>query len=628
MIGAPAGAQPAYRGRLLLAAMLGLALSACGGDSAPTPAAQLQARLVPSGTLLVCDANPGARYKLQRSVGSRVVDMALDCPGQLLLRDDWTLSRWTLQASTGGDAPALASVDTQLPAPTVLTDGANRVVLRSLILDDARVPGLQLEAVDASGVVQARTLAGAGLSSAPAAGAETWRWHVSSAGRDYFSVAARPLSPKATDIGLWGALTTGGDEGQLFGATPSALGPQYLGYEGMGLGGLFVDRDFRDLRRADFNNDGLDDFVTNVYGSGCALIGLQRASGDYDLSTPRRADGSCIGGHGETILVADFDGDGWLDVLLPSYERLDFLHNLGDGRFVEEAEALGIAFPNYEPRVEGAAAVDLDLDGSIDIVIGNEVLLNDGRGRFRAMLRPFGAEPVPDEGLFVADVDGDGRYDIVKNDPSLGPRIFWGRKDGPQFDDSGWLFGGAALLQRSFGLTVGRFSGHDLPELVIAGGDPAGLPPKVCVQPRQRELHCLDQVFAPSDGPSFQDLLLLTDDDGDGVPELYMRFGTVQRVVTGVPAPLAVFRIDLRDAAGHRNQHGRSMRARCSADDRLFGLRFVDGGNGYMAQSAYIVPFVDDACPSIWLEVPTKTRLLRFGPLPPGTHILRLPAAG
>jgi hypothetical protein len=324
--------------------------------------------------------------------------------------------------------------------------------------------------------------------------------------------------------------------------------------------------------------------------------------------------------------VADFDGNGRVDIFLPSYERFDLLLNLGDGQFVEVASAAGMAFPNYLPQVEGAAAVDIDGNGTIDIVVASEVLLNDGKAHFTPVDRPFGPTRIFDEGMSVTDLDGDGRFDIVKSDPSLGPRIFWGTAEPKVFADAGWMLGGQQVSESAFGLAVGDLMGNGRPTLVLAGGDPIGgaagvganPPPRVCIQPLPRQFTCLNALL-PGKADGRQDLLLVTDMDNDGYDDLVARYPSP--IVYGAPAGAdAVFRFDLRDAQGLRNQYGRSLRVTCASDGSLVGLKFVDGGNGFMAQGNYVVSFHSDWCTSVWLQVPGIHGSVAYGPFGPGLH--------
>ena len=112
--------------------------------------------------------------------------------------------------------------------------------------------------------------------------------------------------------------------------------------------------------------------------------------------------------------LQDFDGDGHLDLLvLRDHPAIPTLH-LGDGRggfrispsFGETATAAAVF-----GVMLGVRAVDIDLDGDLDIaILGEEghLLLNDGSGRFTLRARVWAAAPGSRlAGAEVADLTGD-----------------------------------------------------------------------------------------------------------------------------------------------------------------------------------------------------------------------------
>jgi hypothetical protein len=118
----------------------------------------------------------------------------------------------------------------------------------------------------------------------------------------------------------------------------------------------------------------------------------------------------------EDVAFADFDRDGDLDLVLVSEDdREDELYlNDGAARFTNASERL------VPQDVSNALAVlDLNGDGAPDLLTGNigmnRVLINDGRGRFRdetaARWVQEGESRTQD--LELADVDGDGDLDVV-----------------------------------------------------------------------------------------------------------------------------------------------------------------------------------------------------------------------
>jgi hypothetical protein len=110
--------------------------------------------------------------------------------------------------------------------------------------------------------------------------------------------------------------------------------------------------------------------------------------------------------------AVDFDGDGWTDVYLTCFRRPNlFLRNRGDGTFEDATEAWGGADPGPSTA---AAFFDADLDGDLDLYVGNYVLYdpadppNGGRPcdwkGLQVSCGPLGTTPAAD--TFYENVDG------------------------------------------------------------------------------------------------------------------------------------------------------------------------------------------------------------------------------
>ncbi|MCK4504228.1 MAG: T9SS type A sorting domain-containing protein [Candidatus Aegiribacteria sp.] len=140
-----------------------------------------------------------------------------------------------------------------------------------------------------------------------------------------------------------------------------------------------------DIRSADFNNDGLEDFavVENIAGDGYYEVFL--SNGDCSFTRP----GAVLVDTAEVIqlLIGDFIEDGNADLLIMNSDRDTWLYaGDGDGYFSEAA--------TYSWAVHNGCAADLNNDGHLDATgipidlwiypYGDTVLvmLGDGAGGF------------------------------------------------------------------------------------------------------------------------------------------------------------------------------------------------------------------------------------------------------
>ncbi len=187
---------------------------------------------------------------------------------------------------------------------------------------------------------------------------------------------------------------------------------------------------------ADWDNDGdLDLYVSSMPRPKSGLVGcrLLENTGGGQFRDISENNGACppeFGGR--SAATADFDGDGWLDLVvgedpLPGYngsptKASRLFRNLGGLKFVDASREAGL--PEQTPGL-GVAAGDLNGDGWPDLFLaahlgGNRLWINDGRGRLR---EPDGAretfhwaDAVGDNmvcGVAIGDVNRDGLPDIV-----------------------------------------------------------------------------------------------------------------------------------------------------------------------------------------------------------------------
>ena len=118
----------------------------------------------------------------------------------------------------------------------------------------------------------------------------------------------------------------------------------------------------------------------------------------------------------EDIAVADFDGDGDVDIVFVSEDDQKNEYYLNDGQANFSDASSRIPVRGTSNAVEEA---DLNLDGAMDLIIGNQgqnvVLINDGDGNFAdetAIRLPPNTATTQD--IDLADVDQDGDLDIIE----------------------------------------------------------------------------------------------------------------------------------------------------------------------------------------------------------------------
>ncbi len=198
---------------------------------------------------------------------------------------------------------------------------------------------------------------------------------------------------------------------------------------------------------ADFNNDGWADlFVTGVRGSR-----LYRNRGNGTFADATRTAG--VAGEGCWAVAAgwlDYDNDGLLDLFVSNYVQWDpateiycgvykpgyrsYCHpkyykplpnalyrNLGDGKFRDVSIESGIA--QHKGKGMGVTFGDFDLDGRLDIFVGNDTVANflfrnKGDGSFSEIALEAGVAynnngiAISSMGADFRDFDNDGLEDI------------------------------------------------------------------------------------------------------------------------------------------------------------------------------------------------------------------------
>jgi enediyne biosynthesis protein E4 len=145
---------------------------------------------------------------------------------------------------------------------------------------------------------------------------------------------------------------------------------------------------------------------------------------------------SSSGGYlaGMGIACGDLDGDGRLDLAVTNFygESTTFYRNLGEGLFADQTSAIGLAAPTRYKLGFGAAFLDANNDGRLDLVQANghvndlrptvpyampaQLMLGEAPCRLVDVSQRAGAPwqvPRLGRGLACGDLDNDGRLDLL-----------------------------------------------------------------------------------------------------------------------------------------------------------------------------------------------------------------------
>jgi len=200
----------------------------------------------------------------------------------------------------------------------------------------------------------------------------------------------------------------------------------------------------------DFDNDGhIDLVVSSSDPAGQLQIFWNQGDGTFTDGTKQAGITGICGGL--NLVQTDYNNDGYLDVFVLRGGWLDaaghhpnsLLKNNGDRTFTDVTYNAGLAHPAFPTQT--AAWADYDLDGDLDVFIGNEstgavvapsqLFRNNGDGTFIDVTKSAGiANSALAKAVAWGDFDGDRFPDLYISNFGAENRLFKNQGDGTFVD--------------------------------------------------------------------------------------------------------------------------------------------------------------------------------------------------
>jgi FG-GAP-like repeat len=219
----------------------------------------------------------------------------------------------------------------------------------------------------------------------------------------------------------------------------------------------------------DVNGDSRPDIVVANRGSmpnnpRPSQVCLNDGQGAFPTSSPIPTESATI------IVAKDFDGDGFVDLLVPHRDGGQSLIFWNDGKanFGKPA-SFGVAHSS----IRTAASADLNGDGKFDVVFGDEkegvfICLNKGDRVFNSPIR-LAPKSITPYAIGLAHLDIDGNIDIIVVNVEFPGSVFFNKSNGREirFKEIHWGDGKGTVYE----IAVGDLDGDGWPDIASARSD-------------------------------------------------------------------------------------------------------------------------------------------------------------
>jgi enediyne biosynthesis protein E4 len=147
------------------------------------------------------------------------------------------------------------------------------------------------------------------------------------------------------------------------------------------------------------------------------------------------------------VAIGDYDNDGFDDIFITALGQSHLFHNSGHGTFADVTKAAGLWGPNEFST--GAAWVDYDRDGKLDLVVANYVQWSI-------------------EGDLFCTLDGSHKSYCTPESYKGSSARLWHNLGGGKFDDATKKAGFFEPTSKSLGVTVLDYNGDGWPDILLA----------------------------------------------------------------------------------------------------------------------------------------------------------------
>jgi large repetitive protein len=251
------------------------------------------------------------------------------------------------------------------------------------------------------------------------------------------------------------------------------------GFYVFGTGGMFPSSP----AVADFNGDGKLDLVVSNCGNGCntgtGTVGVLLGNGDATFQTAVTYGSGGVGAN--KVVVADVNGDGKPDLIVPNScassancpigpGSVGVLLGKGDGTF-----QAAVTYGSGGDYAFSVAVADINGDGKLDVLVANScgntacslagplgVLLGNGDGTFQPVI-PYSSGAYLGR-IALADVNGDGKLDVVTTSGTVDVMVLLGNGDGT-FQAPVFIYGTGGFGAN--GLAVADVNGDGRPDVMV-----------------------------------------------------------------------------------------------------------------------------------------------------------------